>query len=103
MYEERLGATGYDTFKLARTNNRGDGLLTAIQKEYFRVLNHKELLFNGFGDRVAQLLHVESVVPFSINQNDSAEQEIIIVNTHFLFPHDSSLFIVRLLQVYQIL
>ncbi|XVE77366.1 hypothetical protein DITRI_Ditri13aG0056500 [Diplodiscus trichospermus] len=103
MYEERLGAVGYDTFKLARTNNRGDGLLTAIYKEYFRVLNHRELLFNDFGDRVAQLLHVQAVVPFSQNQNDSVGQEILIVNTHLLFPHDSSLSIVRLHQVYKIL
>ncbi|XVF80349.1 hypothetical protein PTKIN_Ptkin15bG0062800 [Pterospermum kingtungense] len=103
MHEERLGAAGYDTFKLARTNNRGDGLLTAIQKEYFRVLNYKELLFNDFGDRVAQLLHVQAVVPYSQNQNDSVEQETLIVNTHLLFPHDSSLSIMRLHQVYKIL
>ncbi|XP_022735139.1 uncharacterized calcium-binding protein At1g02270-like isoform X2 [Durio zibethinus] len=103
MYEERLGAAGYDTFKLARTNNRGDGLLTAIHKEYFRVLNHRELLFNDFGDRVAQLLHVQAVVPLSQNRNDIVEQEILIVNTHLLFPHDSSLSIVRLHQVYKIL
>jgi len=25
MYEKRLGSAGYITFKLARTNNRGDG------------------------------------------------------------------------------
>ncbi|KAK8284367.1 hypothetical protein V6Z12_D08G155500 [Gossypium hirsutum] len=125
MYEESLGAAGYDTFKLARTNNRGDvatnmgkgwsnsyllgcsqsllRLLTAIHKEYFKVLNRRELFFNDFGDRVAQLLHVQSVAPFSINQNESVQQEIIIVNTHLLFPHDSSLSIVRLHQVYQIL
>ncbi|GMI75956.1 hypothetical protein like AT1G02270 [Hibiscus trionum] len=103
MYEEKLGDAGYNTFKLARSNNRGDGLLTAINKEYFKVLNHRELFFNNFGDRVAQLLHVQSIVPFSRNQNDSVEQEIIIVNTHLLFPHDSSLSIVRLHQVYQIL
>ncbi|XP_022757657.1 uncharacterized calcium-binding protein At1g02270-like isoform X2 [Durio zibethinus] len=103
MYEERLGAAGYDTLKLARTNNRGDGLLTAIHKEYFRVLHHKELLLNDFGDRVAQLLRIQSVIPFSKNGNDSFEQEILIVNTHLLFPHDSSLSIVRLHQVYQIL
>ncbi|XVF72910.1 hypothetical protein PTKIN_Ptkin12aG0158500 [Pterospermum kingtungense] len=103
MYEERLAAAGYDTFQLARTNNRGDGLLTAIHKESFRVLNYRELLFNDFGDRVAQLLHIQSIVPFSINKNYSIEQEIIVVNTHLLFPHDSSLSIVRLHQVYQIL
>ncbi|TYJ26812.1 hypothetical protein E1A91_A07G147000v1 [Gossypium mustelinum] len=103
MYEQRLGASGYDTFKLARTNNRGDGLLTAIHKEYFRVLNYRELLFNDFGDRVAQLLHVQSVIPFLQNNDDSMQQEILIVNTHLLFPHDSSLSIVRLHQVYKIL
>ncbi|KAH1081108.1 hypothetical protein J1N35_020869 [Gossypium stocksii] len=103
MFEERLSAAGYKTFKLARTNNRGDGLLTAIHQDYFKVLNYRELLFNDCGDRVAQLLHVKSVVPFSINQNNCVEQEILIVNTHLLFPHDSSLSIARLHQVYQIL
>lgn len=28
MYEKRLGDAGYATFKLARTNNRGDGMLS---------------------------------------------------------------------------
>ncbi|XP_016725325.2 uncharacterized calcium-binding protein At1g02270 isoform X3 [Gossypium hirsutum] len=79
------------------------GLLTAIHKEYFRVLNYRELLFNDFGDRVAQLLHVQSVIPFLQNNDDSMQQEILIVNTHLLFPHDSSLSIVRLHQVYKIL
>ena len=31
MYEKRLGDAGYDTFKLARTNNRGDGMRLHIQ------------------------------------------------------------------------
>lgn len=103
MYQERLGDAGYITFKLARTNNRGDGLLTAVRKDYFEVLNHRELLFNDFGDRVAQLLHVQSAVPLSMNGKDNIQQEILIVNTHLLFPHDSSLSIVRLHQVYEIL
>ncbi|KAI4329001.1 hypothetical protein L6164_021308 [Bauhinia variegata] len=103
IYEERLGSAGYLLFKLARTNNRGDGLLTAIRKEYLRVVNYRELLFNDFGDRVAQLLHVQSVAPFSQNQKGNFHQEFLIVNTHLLFPHDSSLSIARLHQVYQIL
>ncbi|XP_044501311.1 uncharacterized calcium-binding protein At1g02270-like isoform X2 [Mangifera indica] len=102
MYQERLGDAGYITFELARTNNRGDGLLTALHQNFFKVLNYRELLFNDFGDRVAQLLHVQSVVPFLSNQNGD-QQEILIVNTHLLFPHDSSLSIVRLHQVYKIL
>ncbi|CAA7036498.1 unnamed protein product [Microthlaspi erraticum] len=94
--EKRLG---YLSYKLGRTNNRGDGL-TAVQKDYFRVLNLRDLLFNDCGDRVAQLLHVELVPPYS--QYD-AHQQVLIVNTHLLFPHDSTLSIVRLQQVYKIL
>ncbi|KAJ7963389.1 Calcium-binding endonuclease/exonuclease/phosphatase family [Quillaja saponaria] len=58
MYLERLGDAGYRSFKIARTNNRGDGLLTAINKQYLDVVDYRELLLNDFGDRVAQLLHV---------------------------------------------
>lgn len=70
-----------------------------MHKDYFRVLNYKELLFNDFGDRVAQLLHVQSALPLMQSQNGDAQQEFLIVNTHLLFPHDSSLSIVRLNQV----
>ncbi|KAL6623055.1 hypothetical protein ACP70R_021488 [Stipagrostis hirtigluma subsp. patula] len=104
MYEKRLGDANYTLFKLARTNNRGDGLLTAVHKNYFHVLNYRELLFNDFGDRVAQLLHVESATSFLQNRGSSCvQQQSIIVNTHLLFPHDHSLSIVRLKQVYKIL
>ncbi|KAJ8467788.1 hypothetical protein OPV22_030340 [Ensete ventricosum] len=103
MYEKRLGDAGYVSFKLARTNNRGDGLLTAVHGDFFKILNHRKLLFNDLGDRVAQLLHVGSVVPFWQGQKSSDQQQVLIVNTHLLFPHDSSLCIVRLQQVYKIL
>ncbi|XVF10209.1 hypothetical protein REPUB_Repub07fG0162900 [Reevesia pubescens] len=103
MYEKRLGDAGYLNFKLGRTNNRGDGLLTAVHKDYFRVINYRELLFNDCGDRVAQFLHVELATPASQYRNNDTCPEILIVNTHLLFPHDSSLCIVRLHQVYKIL
>ncbi|XP_031380111.1 uncharacterized calcium-binding protein At1g02270 isoform X2 [Punica granatum] len=103
IYEKRLGDAGYINFKLARTNNRGDGLLTAVRKDYFRVLNYREVLFNDCGDRVAQMLHVEVVAPFPECRSNDIHQEILIVNTHLLFPHDASLSIVRLHQVYKIL
>ncbi|KAG6714420.1 hypothetical protein I3842_05G201700 [Carya illinoinensis] len=103
LYEKRLGDAGYVQFKLGRTNNRGDGLLTAVRKDYFKVLNYRELLFNDCGDRVAQLLHVELAAPFSQFRNNDIRQEILIVNTHLLFPHDSTLCLVRLHQVYKIL
>ncbi|WVY91614.1 hypothetical protein V8G54_037128 [Vigna mungo] len=106
LYDKRLGDTGYINFKLARTNNRGDaqmftwlpfecsGLLIAVQKEYFTVVNYKELHFNDCSDRVAQLLHC---------QNSDVRHEILIVNTHLMFPHDPSLCLVRLHQVYKLL
>ncbi|KAL8210918.1 hypothetical protein R6Q57_005355 [Mikania cordata] len=100
MYDTRLGDAGYINFKLARTNNRGDGLLTAVHKDYFRVIGHREFLFNDFGDRVAQLLHVEVIGGFTHN---NVGQEILIVNTHLLFPHNSSMCLERLRQVYKIL
>ncbi|BAT81574.1 uncharacterized calcium-binding protein At1g02270-like isoform X2 [Vigna umbellata] len=103
LYDKRLGDTGYINFKLARTNNRGDGLLIAVQKEYFTVVNYKELHFNDCSDRVAQLLHVELAFPFSQCQNSDVRHEILIVNTHLLFPHDPSLCLVRLHQVYKLL
>ncbi|XP_039161408.1 uncharacterized calcium-binding protein At1g02270 isoform X1 [Eucalyptus grandis] len=103
MYEKRLGDAGYTSYKLARTNNRGDGLLIAVRKDYFRVIKYKELLFYDCGDRVAQLLHVELVAPFPECRSNDVRQEILIVNTHLLFPHDSSFCIVRLHQVYKIL
>lgn len=75
------------------------GLMTALHRDYFRVLNYRELLFNDFGDRVAQLLHVESVVPFWQSRHRNIQQEVLIVNTHLLFPHDYRLCFVRLHQV----
>lgn len=72
-----------------------------MQKEYFTVINYRELLFNDCGDRVAQLLHVELASPFLQCGNNDIGQEILIVNTHLLFPHDSSLCLVRLRQVCQ--
>ncbi|KAJ6879721.1 hypothetical protein NC652_033124 [Populus alba x Populus x berolinensis] len=103
MYQQRLGDAGYVTFQLARTNNRGDGLLTAVRKDHFTILNYRELLFNDCGDRVAQLLHVQLAFPSSQNRKGNAQQEFLIVNTHLLFPHDSCLSVVRLHQVYKIL
>ncbi|XP_042519711.1 uncharacterized calcium-binding protein At1g02270-like isoform X2 [Macadamia integrifolia] len=98
MYERRLSDDGYATYKLARTNNRGDGLLIAVHRNHFQVLNYKELLFNDFGDRVAQLLHVELIMNFNQNKNFNIKKEALIVNTHLLFPHDSRYCFPRLQQ-----
>nr|GEV22612.1 uncharacterized calcium-binding protein At1g02270-like isoform X1 [Tanacetum cinerariifolium] len=101
LYHTRLADAGYIIFNLARTNNRGDGLLTAVHKDSFEVIDHRDFLFNDFGDRVAQLLHVQLIPTFTNSNNLS--QQILIVNTHLLFPHDSSMCLERLRQVYKIL
>jgi hypothetical protein len=85
--------------KNANNSLYSSGLLIAVQKEYFKVVNYKELHFNDCGDRVAQLLHVELAFPLSQCEKSVMKQEILIVNTHLLFPHDSSLCLVRLHQV----
>lgn len=103
MYEKRLHAAGYLTYKLARTNNRGDGLLTAVHESQFRVLNHVELLFDDIADRVAQILHVEMCCNISQSSCTEVVKEALIVNTHLIFPHDSTFCFLRLQQVYKIL
>lgn len=102
LYDENLRKADYLTYKLARTNSRGDGLLTAIKSERMSVLEYKDLLFNDCGDRVAQFFHLRSKVP-SHERRHNVETEVLLVNTHLLFPHDLSYCLVRLRQVYKIL
>eukprot|EP00252_Welwitschia_mirabilis_P013149 TRINITY_DN2902_c0_g1_i7.p1 TRINITY_DN2902_c0_g1~~TRINITY_DN2902_c0_g1_i7.p1 ORF type:complete len:533 (+),score=77.80 TRINITY_DN2902_c0_g1_i7:203-1801(+) len=102
MYEKHFHEAGYEIFMLQRTNNRGDGLLTAIRNDHFKVLHHRQLYFNDFGDRAAQLLHLKSV-PTIKGDIGRDTFEVIVVNTHLLFPHNSSYCLVRLRQVYRIL
>ncbi|KAK1382925.1 EF-Hand 1, calcium-binding site protein [Heracleum sosnowskyi] len=102
MYEKRLGEAGYKTYKLARTNNRGDGLLAAVHQNSFHVLNYKDCVINGIGDRVAQLFDVELVVPPE-DQIHKSGIRTILVNTHLIFPHEYIYCFARLKQVYKIL
>lgn len=103
MYEKGLGDAGYLTHKLGRTNNRGDGLLTAVHQSQFRVLNCRELMFNDIGDRVAQILHVELYSYRPQSSPTNIIKEFLIVNTHLIFPHDFRYSFLRLQQVYKIL
>lgn len=100
LYEDSLGCAGYTTYKLARTNNRGDGLLTAIKTDRLKVLSYRELSFYDCGDRVAQFFHLRLKFPFYKRNH---EQELLLVNTHLLFPHDSSFCHIRLRQVHKIM
>lgn len=90
-----------DTVLLVELNSYASitGLLTAVRRDCFRIIDYREMLFNDLGDRVAQLLYVESVVPLWQGRSSGINVQIIIVNTHLLFPHNASLCIVRLQQV----
>jgi exonuclease III len=103
MYEQKFHDAGYEIYKLGRTNNRGDGLFTAVRKDHFKVVNQRELLFHDFGDRVAQLLHLRSVIPSLQSEMGGVPFEALVVNTHLLFPHNSNYCLIRLRQVYKIL
>ncbi|KAG6554916.1 hypothetical protein Mapa_003500 [Marchantia paleacea] len=96
LYEDGLSAAGYGMFKLARTNNRGDGLFTAYRTDGLEVMDYSEILFYDCGDRVAQFLHMKS-------DHRGSLQELLVVNTHLLFPHNSNFCLIRLRQVYKIL
>lgn len=72
------------------------GLLTAIRTDRLKVLSYRELSFYDCGDRVAQFFHLRTKSPFHKRYND---QDLLLVNTHLLFPHDSSFCRIRLRQV----
>ncbi|EFJ27485.1 hypothetical protein SELMODRAFT_63669, partial [Selaginella moellendorffii] len=99
LYDRRLGDAGYKRYKLARTNDRGDGLLTAVKKDALRVLDCRELHFHDCGDRVAQVLHLKSNDKIGPRE----QQQVVLVNTHLIFPHASNYSLLRLRQAYKIL
>ncbi|XP_024517340.1 uncharacterized calcium-binding protein At1g02270 [Selaginella moellendorffii] len=104
LYEKTLGAAGYDMRKLARPNGRGDGLFTAVKRDVLRVMDYQELQFHDCGDRVAQFLRLQSNIPMYRDcLHVAGQQEVLLVNTHLIFPHNSNFCLVRLRQVYKIL
>eukprot|EP00271_Cylindrocystis_brebissonii_P000092 TRINITY_DN10106_c1_g1_i1.p1 TRINITY_DN10106_c1_g1~~TRINITY_DN10106_c1_g1_i1.p1 ORF type:complete len:695 (-),score=91.27 TRINITY_DN10106_c1_g1_i1:160-2244(-) len=125
MYRETLDREGYEVFMLERTNNRGDGLLTAVKRDKFRVVDCQNVLFHDCGDRVAQVLRLRSLENSCSNirrtggrtdgtqsvesgggrdgEESSPQLDMLLVNTHLLFPHNSNSSVIRLRQVYKIL
>ncbi|CAI5478001.1 unnamed protein product [Closterium sp. Yama58-4] len=57
LFDSSLGAAGYRTLKLPRTNNRGDGLMIAVKQDQWHVVDSQQLLFHDCGDRVAQIVY----------------------------------------------
>ena len=95
LYEGRMADAGYQTFVTPRTGGRPDGLLTAVRLEDFDVVEHRNVLFNDCGDRVASLLHLR---PRGADLGD-----VLVVNTHLLFPHNANSTLIRLRECFKIL
>lgn len=116
LYETRLRDAGYALHVTKRTGNRPDGLLTAVRKKSFLVVEAKDVLFNDCGDRVATLLHLRRRVVgdgddvINISANDTSQgsvvpshEDLLVVNTHLLFPHNANSTLIRLRESFKIL
>lgn len=89
-----LERDGYWTRATKRTSGRCDGLLTAVKKEKLEVLDARDVLFNDCGDRVACVVRA---------RRKSDGTELIVVNTHLLFPHNENSSLIRLRECFKIL
>ena len=102
-----MSQAGYATYVTPRTSNRPDGLLTAVKKEDFDVMEHRDILFNDCGDRVATLLHLRHKGGGgggkSKSSSSSSLGDVLVVNTHLLFPHNSNSTLIRLRESFKIL
>mmetsp|Transcript_9011 Transcript_9011/g.25891 ORF Transcript_9011/g.25891 Transcript_9011/m.25891 type:complete len:418 (-) Transcript_9011:159-1412(-) len=96
LYHKGFGAAKYNVLTTPRTGGRGDGLLTAVSQDY-EVIDKQDVRFNDCGDRVAMVLVVRSL-PMQAGVKD-----VIVVNTHLMFPHNSNSTLIRLREVFKIL
>ena len=107
LYERGLRDAGYVTHSTPRTGGRPDGLLTAVRASEFDVLDRRDILFNDCGDRVAALLHLRHAASGSSEtapaESASSVGDVLLVNTHLLFPHNSNSTLIRLRESFKIL
>ncbi|CAM9691335.1 unnamed protein product [Chrysoparadoxa australica] len=92
IYEEAL--PDHNMYALQRTGSRyrGDGVMCAVRKD-ITVLDRQDLLFKDLGGRVAMMLRL-----------DLGERgQVLMLNTHLLFPHSGSFHVLRLREVRKLL
>ncbi|KAK9821977.1 hypothetical protein WJX81_000051 [Elliptochloris bilobata] len=107
LYLDALQAAGYYVAEQPRTCGwkgvqRGDGLLTAVRLAAFEVLDQRSILFNDCADRVALLLRLRlrGTTP---GRCRPGSLEVVVINTHLLYPHNACSTIIRLREVHKIL
>ncbi|CAI5487919.1 unnamed protein product [Closterium sp. Naga37s-1] len=101
------------------------GLMMAVRASEWAVVDHHPLCFNDCGDRVAQIVRLRARRGGRGEGNRSMKggeveegrwgtgegrgeegeggEEVVVANTHLLFPHNANSSIVRLCQVYKLL
>ena len=105
LYATALRRAGYTFHVTPRTGGRPDGLLTAVRDDAFEVVETRDILFNDCGDRVATLVHLRPRdAAFRAPADASASfGDVLLVNTHLLFPHNSNSTLIRLRESFKIL
>ena len=115
LYATTLTRAGYAFHVTPRTGGRPDGLLTAVRDDAFEVVERRDILFNDCGDRVATLLHLRprkrhvrsanasSAKAATAGDSHAAFGDVLLVNTHLLFPHNSNSTLIRLRESFKIL
>ncbi|CAI5948095.1 unnamed protein product [Closterium sp. NIES-64] len=87
-----------------------DCLMIAVKQDQWHVVDYQQLLFHDCGDRVAQIVRLRSKGRLGGRARregsegaEGEEEDVLVVNTHLLFPHDANSNIIRLCQVYKLL
>ncbi|CAI5529840.1 unnamed protein product, partial [Closterium sp. Naga37s-1] len=82
------------------------GLMIAVKSDQWHVVDYQQLLFHDCGDRVAQIVRLRSKGRLGGRAGregsdgaEGEEEDVLMVNTHLLFPHDANSNIIRLCQV----
>ena len=103
MWRQTLAQRGYEVYQTQRTNRRCDGLMTAVDSEVFEVVESRDCLFNDCGDRVATALRLRCRSHETSISPPVHGDELVLVNTHLLFPHNASSTAIRLRETFKML
>lgn len=95
MYSRGLLPLGYNLYVTGRTNNKGDGLATLVNERVYKTVNMHPILFNDCANRVGQLLHLAS--------KEDPSKEVIVINSHLVFPYNSNSTLIQLRETMKIL
>ncbi|CAM9970436.1 unnamed protein product [Discosporangium mesarthrocarpum] len=101
MYERTL--ENYSMHALARTEARGDGVGCFV-REGVDVVDRQDVRLKGLGGRVALILRLRLRSPGGVGDiGGVGMQEVVVANTHLLFPHERTFSILRMREVKKLL